>query len=492
MLLILVVKEEWSMTAHVSLAPTTTERAAPERLARSALARCGVPAAAEWFRARAEATEIDVRQVPLDELAGWRTDPRTGNISHESGRFFAIRGINVEMPGHAVPAWGQPIIHQPEVGVLGILLKEFDGVPHFLMQAKAEPGNINGVQLSPTVQATRSNYTGAHHGRAVPYLSRFLDAPDDAVVADVRHSEQGAWFYRKLNRNVVVEVTDDLEVLDGFRWFTLGELHRLLAVDNVVNMDARTVLACLPFAYDGLADTFDARGDDFRAALVRSCEPSAPTVHTTSEILRWVSEIRTGTELRTTDVPLAELADWRRTPERVHHRAGVFFDVVGVDVRAPGREVPRWSQPLISPHGVGIVAFLATRVDGVLHVLVHAQAEPGCVDVVELAPTVQCTPQNYGHLPLPARPRFLDVVRFARPQQLRLATTMSEEGGRFLRTRTRYVVVEVDSPDGAEDASYRWVAVHQLVDLLRHSHYMNIQARSLVACLHGLCAPPER
>ena len=34
------------------------------------------------------------------------------------------------------------------------------------MQAKVEPGNINSIQLSPTLQATRSNYTKAHGGIA--------------------------------------------------------------------------------------------------------------------------------------------------------------------------------------------------------------------------------------------------------------------------------------------------------------------------------------
>ncbi|WP_324618285.1 NDP-hexose 2,3-dehydratase family protein [Streptomyces sp. H-KF8] len=33
---------------------------------------------------------------------------------------------------------------------------------------------------------------------------------------------------------------------------------------------------------------------------------------------------------------------------------------------------------------------------------------------------------------------------------------------------------------------YRWTALHDTAALLRHSHYLNIQARSILACLHGL------
>ena len=36
-----------------------------------------------------------------------------------------------------------------------------------------EPGNINKVQLSPTVQATKSNYTRVHGGKAIKYLNFF-------------------------------------------------------------------------------------------------------------------------------------------------------------------------------------------------------------------------------------------------------------------------------------------------------------------------------
>lgn len=189
-----------------------------------------------------------VTSRPLEDLEGWELHTDSGRIRHASGRFFSVGGIEVDMPGAEVPRWAQPVIHQPETGILGILVKRFAGVVHLLMQAKSEPGNRGGFQFSPTVQATRSNFTGVHRGRAVPYIDRFLDAAPDQVVADVRQSEQGTWFVRKHNRNMIVEAADDVEVIDGFVWLTLGQVHRLLAEDNLVNMDARTVLACLPFS----------------------------------------------------------------------------------------------------------------------------------------------------------------------------------------------------------------------------------------------------
>jgi oxidase EvaA len=290
----------------------------------------------------------------------------------------------------------------------------------------------------------------------------------------------------------VVEVREDVDVAEGFCWLTLGQLHRLLMVDDLISMDARTVLSCLPFAHPGLARVLAPPADGFHAALIRSCDPRAGSLHSTAEVLSWITEARTRTEVQARRVSLAGLPGWRRAAGRISHETGAFFDVIGVRVEAGGREVGRWAQPMIEPHGIGVVAFLVKPIHGVLHVLLNARIEAGYVDVVELAPTVQCTPANYRHLPPAARPRFLGAVQRAAPEQVRYQAVLSEEGGRFYHARNRYLIVETDQDVGLRDPGFRWLAVHQLVDLLRHSHYLNIQARSLVACLQSLLMPPDQ
>ncbi|MEV4067088.1 NDP-hexose 2,3-dehydratase family protein [Nonomuraea dietziae] len=439
----------------------------------------------EWLRELAGHTFMSVTRLPLEELAGWHEDPETGNIHHRSGRFFTVEGLDVRRPGWAVEAWTQPIINQPEAGILGILLKRVGGVPHLLMQAKNEPGNVDGPQLSPTVQATRSNYTGVHRGRQVPYLDFFRE-PRGRVLADVRQSEQGAWFYRKRNRNMVVEVGEEVAAAEGFRWLPLRRVRDLLSVDDLVNMDARTVLACLPLQ-DGAVD-----GDEFGAMLARSRDPRADAAHGVHEILSWLSGVRSTVDIQARPLPLNRLRRWHRSGGRISHESGRFFDVVGVRVEAHGREVNRWTQPMIEPVGTGLVAFLVRPIRGVLHALVHARVEPGYTDVVELAPTVQCTPGNYDHLPAPARPPLLAQVLDAPPEQIRFDTVLSEEGGRFYHARNRYLVVETDEDPLPGHPAFRWLALHQLDALLRHSYYLNVQARSLNACLHSLAGALDR
>jgi dTDP-4-dehydro-6-deoxy-alpha-D-glucopyranose 2,3-dehydratase len=485
------------MTAVASSSAATLLSAAPAtplRIARSVHTIAGMTPTdqvRQWFTECGVRNYTEVRRVPLDALDRWHTDPATGNIGHESGRFFTIEGLDVRRPGGPVPAWTQPIINQPEVGILGILVKEFDGVLHFLMQGKVEPGNCNGVQLSPTVQATRSNYTRVHQGKSVPYLEYFRDTAGHRVIADVRQSEQGSWFFRKRNRNMIVDVGDaDVELLEDFCWLTLGQLHALLAEPDVVNMDARTVLSCLPFSGAGLAALATPVADGFVRALLHSCDDQVGAQHSTGEILSWITDARARHDVAVARIPLAQVRDWVRTEDGIVHTSGRFFTVLGIDVQAGGREVRGWSQPMLQPCGEGLAAFLVRRIGGVLHLLVRARVEPGVVDVCELAPTVQCTVDNYAGRPVQDRPPFLDDVLSASPEQIRFDTVLSEEGGRFHHARTRYLVVETDLEAApAEHPDHRWMPLHQLVDLLRHSHYVNMEARSLVACLHSLTGP---
>ncbi|MFG3496470.1 NDP-hexose 2,3-dehydratase family protein [Streptomyces sp. NPDC047928] len=469
------------------------------RIARSVAARDGTGGGMDrfwaWYAERTERVTHRTERIPLDALDGWYTDGATGDLHHRTGKFFTVEGLDVHIPEAPVPRWSQPILNQPEVGILGILMKEFDGVLHCLMQAKFEPGNCNGLQLSPTVQATRSNYTRVHRGKAVPYLDHFRDTARHHVVADVLQSEQGAWFYQKRNRNMIVEVRDDdIPLADDFHWLTLGQLHQLLGVDNLVNMDARTVLACVPFATDApgphpLAESGGVT-DDFHRAVVRSCAAADGALHTTVEIVSWITGIRARTDVHTRPAPLGGLPRWHRKDGVISHESGHFFDVMAVDVTGGSREVAGWTQPMIEPRGEGVAAFVVRRVDGVLHVLAHARVEPGYSDIVEIAPTVQCTPRSLLALPPEAAPPYLDTVLAAPPETVRYAVSLSEEGGRFFHAVNRYVIVEA-APDEAHTAggpgdAYRWVTLHQLAELLRHSHYVNVQARTLVACLHSL------
>lgn len=65
----------------------------------------------------------------------------------------------------------------------------------------------------------------------------------------------------------------------------------------------------------------------------------------------------------------------------------------------------------------------------------------------------------------------------------------SEEGGRFHHAGNRYVLMEVGGEFPVDvPGDFLWVTVGQLSALLRHSNYLNIEARTLLSGLRAAWA----
>lgn len=439
-----------------------------------------------WLTGNAERQRLDVTRVAFSDLDKWSFHADDGRLMHDSERFFSVEGLRVRTNFGWHQSWSQPIIVQPEIGFLGLIVKEWDGVLHALVQAKAEPGNINSVQLSPTVQATRSNYTGVHEGTEVKYIDYFNGRRPSRVLVDVLQSEQGAWFLRKRNRNIVVEVFDDLAEDPNFQWVTIAGLRAMLWEDNVVNMDLRTVLGCFPTAIDSASDKLAAlRDGSFADRLLHSFAGAGTPVSSMNSVLSWIADVRTRREFVQRMIPLnrVDTGGWRRTDAGIQHEEGKYFEVFGARVSTSDREVNSWMQPLLAPAKPGVLALLVKSINGTLHALVHMRTEAGAVEVAELAPTVHCQPGNYEDLPEQYRPPYLDYVESVPRSQVKYDVWHSEEGGRFYRAQNRYMLVEVPEQfQCVPGADHRWMTFDQITRLLAHSHYVNVQLRSIVGC----------
>jgi len=450
-----------------------------------------------WFQGRKEVHRFQLEMIPFREMDRWNVENTSGNLVHVSGSFFRIEGIWVETNYGDKPQWSQPIINQPEIGILGIMAKEFHGILHFLMQAKMEPGNIDMIQLAPTLQATRSNFTRVHKGKAPPYLDYFLDHPGARVRVDILQSEQGARFLRKRNRNMIVHVLEEVPVYDDYCWMTLGQINQISKRDNLVNMDARTVLSCIPYheelgpagevsetELDRMLANRAGKLDAFKLDLLSSAVRKDKALHTAGEIIGWFTRLKFKYKLDVERIPLKYVQEWHKTEYEIVHNQGKFFSVIAVRVQADNREVPAWTQPLVKPREPGLVAFLMKNFDGVCHFLVQGKVEPGNFDVVEMAPTVQCLTGNYREVPKDEWPGFVDYVLSSGAEQVRYRAMQSEEGGRFFRETNLNMVVEVDeSFPSTLPEEFLWLSLNQLKEFIRFNNFVNVQARCLLACL---------
>lgn len=448
----------------------------------------------EWIKNRNQEVRVSINRIPLLKMKGWKFDRDSSNLVHESGRFFSIQGISVETNLGPIQKWRQPIINQPEVGFLGYLTKEFDGILYFLVQAKIEPGNVNNVQISPTLQATKSNYTQVHGGNKPRYLEYFQDRENNEVLLDQLQSEQGARFLKKRNRNIIIKVSQDIKLTEDYKWLTLRQIKILIGFDNVVNMDTRTVISGIPFGsfgtkeidfYKALVTPSSSFKDRIDRAMLLSELDTNNSYKSIVDIISWFTHLKTINELKVESIPLSEVKQWNIGEYEIRHEESKYFKVIGTEVEISNREVKSWCQPLVEPMQEGLCAFVAKFINGNIHLLVQAKLECGNFDGLEMAPTVQCLTDNYKNETSKKKLPFLDYVLYAKEDQIYFDTLQSEEGGRFYQEQNRslIVVANEDFPvDNIPDA-YCWMSLAQLKTFIKFNNYLNIQARSLLSAI---------
>lgn len=434
-----------------------------------------------WIEQRNREVEVEVEQIPFEKMKMWHSES-DGSIRHDSGRFFSIVGIDVRTDIDSMQHWRQPIILQPEVGYLGILTKEIDGVLYCLMQAKIEPGNVNCVQISPTLQATKSNYSCVHSGKAPNYLGYFVNAKPENIILDQLQSEQGARFMRKRNRNIIIKVDEDVPVLEDFHWMTLGQIKELMHCDNLVNMDTRTVLSGLKISdyitpLDGLKSM-----SEFGRSMILSSVTNYSHI-STRDHLSWLTNLKAKYDLFVNFCPVNDMPGWKKTDREIVRDDEKYFKIIGVNVTISNREVASWCQPLVQPMQNGLCAFIIKKINGIYHFLVQAKLECGNFDVMELAPTVQCLTGNAENSA--KKPEFYDYVMNAPKERIIIDALQSEEGGRFYHEQNRNMLVEADDNFPLElPERYTWMSLRQIYKFLRFNNYLNIQARSIISALN--------
>ena len=188
-----------------------------------------------WFKTQQKINKINISFVDFPNVKNWTAN--NNEIFHNSKKFFKIIGVKVKTNFYK-KNWDQPIIVQNEIGILGILKNLKNN--KYLLQAKVEPGNINKLQFSPTVQATKSNYSQVHGGKKVPYLHYFLN-----IKKRFNHnqSEQGFRYFNKLNSNILIGIKKNIRSKQGFIWVSLVQLCKMVRKKNLLNMDTLSVIS---------------------------------------------------------------------------------------------------------------------------------------------------------------------------------------------------------------------------------------------------------
>ena len=204
----------------------------------------------EWFNKKREESDMIVEEIGINDLDKWKVDSNSGNVKHESGGFFQVIGVKVSNTFDrevGKKGWTQPMIAKNPGGILGIIMKRINGIPHYLLQAKAEPGNSGKLQLSPTLQATTSNLLKAHGGSKPIFAEYFDEENNPKIIYAKWQSEDGGRFHLKSNYNMIVEIkeNEELKIPDSFIWVTLYQIKQLMKIENFVGPHVRGIISYL-------------------------------------------------------------------------------------------------------------------------------------------------------------------------------------------------------------------------------------------------------
>jgi oxidase EvaA len=439
----------------------------------------------DWMKSRHQAHLFKVSRIAFEEMDHWHFENSSGDLVHSTNRFFRVEALSCKQNFGEVRSWQQPIINQQEIGILGFISKEFKGVRHFLLQAKMEPGNINTIQLSPTVQATYSNYRKVHKGQTPRYLGYFLSS-QKRIMVDQLQSEQGTRFLRKRNRNIIIDCKDAIEENENFIWVTLGQLKALTALDNHVNMEARSILSCIPMLGNSdLSEDIKNQysSDDFNHKLLSSVFEKNNVHCTKEEILQWMTEHKSNLYIRNSYLPLGSIDDgWEAKDNEIIHSSKKFFSIIAVAVEAPNREVAKWTQPLINSLSPSINGWICRTINDVLHFLVKIRLEPGSIDLAELSPTVATT-EGESCISEKITPPYYEFFVNPPKEQVRHSSLQSAEGGRFYHDTFKCIVLEIDDFELDVLSNFRWLTLRQILEFMTLNNMINVECRDLIACI---------
>jgi dTDP-4-dehydro-6-deoxy-alpha-D-glucopyranose 2,3-dehydratase len=385
-------------------------------------------------------SSFDLKQIPIENLDNWEISYESKNLKHKSGKFFEIKGIHDENTSY-------PIIYQPEIGILGILSCDIEGVLHFLMQLKIEPGNVNGVQISPTFQATKSNYSQAHGGN-IPMFYNYFNNSFKNVIYSQHFSEQGQRYFQKKNNNTIIYTKNNDIVNENFIWMTLGQLSELSKTPNLINSCARSVLSMLP-----------------KTKFIDK------PILTDSQIFSKLNSFKQFSLNEKLLTNISQLKDWNYSEGELQ-KNDLDFKIKGFNISINNREVNSWHQPLLSEHGVGEYGLIIYIKNNVKYVLWKIRGEVGLRDGFELGPTwIKRSAYN----------DFNDSLKkVIKSSTVLYDNQLSEEGGRFYNSIFDHLIYYTENDIYCLFSDqFLSLTLHQTQRLMNFSDFFTIEARSL-------------
>ncbi len=429
-----------------------------------------------------KSSKVSVTLKKIASLDKWKF--YNNSIKHITGRFFNIKAIKVELNQEN---WYQPIIEQPEVGLLALLGTIRNGRLEFLIQFKVEPGNINYVQLSPTIQATKSNLDNVHKGGRVRFIELIKNKSEkDEILLDSELSEQNSKFLRKTNRNIIKIIdSKNITVEDNFIWLTIGQIKQLSLQDNLINMDLRSILSGLSLIDDIEEDIELYKFNNDTEKYLYQNELKNYNIYKSKNLLLKLSNYIQENNRFIEFVKFNELVNWDVNAREIKHKEERFFRIIGTKISVLGREVNTWEQPLIKSENNGHNVLFYFKDSNSIKLLVQFKIECGSIKLAEIAPTIQTNNNKLKNV----EEKYLYDIYLLNRSNLNFFVKQSEEGGRFYREENYNSLLEIDKnqkiiiENNIKSNRYHWIELGNIIYHIKHGGPINMQLRGIIAML---------
>ena len=319
------------------------------------------------------------------------------------------------------------------------------------MQSKIEPGNINGIQISPTVQATESNYLRKHGGKKTLFLDYFLKKKKKSnFISKIKLSEQGSRFLKKKNWNILVETKNtNIPLKKNYCWFTRENIKYLINKKNMVNMDTISV---------------------FSSVIKKNINEKK--LNSDAYIK---SQLNRKIKLERKKINFKNLKGWKINKSSISDIYNKYFSIFFIDVIANLREVKKWEQPIIGDHFSSLNGFLTSKINNTKHYLLKIVSEPG-FDQLKFSSTI--FEKNF---PLKSK-KNVKFLSFFKKKDCLMNVVNSDEGGRFLNNQTINMILDIKYLKKINlTKDFTWASHNQVVNLINQNK-MTIEARNLFAC----------
>jgi oxidase EvaA len=196
-----------------------------------------------WYTRQKVIFELDVTKKPLSQLQGWKISK---DSIYSEKDFFSVIGVKVNAGTREITHWMQPLILEPNIGLLAFITKKINGIQHFIVQAKVEPGNKDIIELHPTVSC--SNYLNVAKKEHKPFMFDEIFNTDNIVHFDSLQSEEGGRFYQVQRKNMIIELvcTSEQQLPDNYIWMTLRQMNEFMRY-GMFSIEARSIISAINF-----------------------------------------------------------------------------------------------------------------------------------------------------------------------------------------------------------------------------------------------------